>query len=112
MPHGKLEMSNSHAEELLEQSNRQRSDVLADKVAYLKTLAIDVRDEAGSQNRCIDDHAGQGQFEHLQGLITGGYKTVNRVVLGGGRQQRKVICYIAGGIIALFFLFWIVRKFY
>ena len=44
-----------------------------------------------------------GEFDSSQGLLTGSMNRLNHMV-SSGKGNRKLMCYIIGGLILLFFL--------
>lgn len=87
---------------MLDSENQGRVDGLAGKISRLKGLAIDIETETKDSNRYLDDHM-MGDFESSQGLLTGSMNRINHMV-SSGRGNRKLMCYIIIGLIALFFI--------
>ncbi|XP_042882695.1 BET1-like protein [Penaeus japonicus] len=90
-------------EEELDTRNQQRSYALAGKVSTLRSLALDIENEAYEHNRLLD---GMGNdFSSGEGLMMG---SLNRVknLLTSGRQNRKVMCYMAGFVILFVIILW------
>ncbi|XP_037789196.1 BET1-like protein [Penaeus monodon] len=90
-------------EEELDTRNQQRSYALAGKVSTLRSLALDIENEAYEHNRLLD---GMGNdFSSGEGLMMG---SLNRVknLLTSGRQNRKVMCYMSGFVIVFVIVLW------
>ncbi|XP_066990572.1 BET1-like protein [Macrobrachium rosenbergii] len=87
----------------LDSRNQQRSFALAGKVSTLRSLALDIENEAYEHNRLLD---GMGNDFTSSDSLMGG--SINRVknILTSGRQNRKVMCYMAGFIILFIFMVW------
>ncbi|CAL4160469.1 unnamed protein product, partial [Meganyctiphanes norvegica] len=63
---------------------------------FVESVALDLESEAHEHNRLLDDL--DNDFTSGEGLLSG---SLNRVknILTSGRQNRKVMCYMAGFII-------------
>ncbi|XP_072045476.1 BET1-like protein [Amphiura filiformis] len=88
-------------EDMLESENNRLSQGLAAKVSTLKSLAMDIDEETKNQNVYLD---GMGDdFQGTEGLLGG---TVRRfdTMLGTGRQNRKLMCYLILFIVLIFIL--------
>ncbi|XP_064121501.1 BET1-like protein isoform X2 [Macrobrachium nipponense] len=83
----------------LDNRNQQRSFALAGKVSTLRSLALDIENEAYEHNRLLD---GMGNDFTSSDSLMGG--SINRVknLLTSGRQNRKVMCYMAGFNLCIF----------
>jgi len=90
-------------EEMLDQENQMRVNGLASKVSLLKEIALDMEDESKSSNRFLDSMT--GDFGSSQGLLSGTMNRLN-VMVGSGKNNRKLMCYIILGIVGLFVIFY------
>lgn len=90
-------------EEMLDQENQMRVGGLASKVSLLKEIALDMEDESKSSNRYLDSMT--GDFGSSQGLLSGTMNRLN-VMVGSGKNNRKLMCYIILGIVGLFVIFY------
>lgn len=88
--------NNRAAEDIIDAQNRERQERLASKSSFLKSLAFDIESEAKDHNRLLDNV--DGDFDSTGNFLSG---TLNRVhhMLGSGRNNRKIMCYIAGGVV-------------
>ena len=88
--------NNRAAEDVIDAQNRERQERLASKSSFLKSLAYDIESEAKDHNRLLDNV--DGDFDSTGNFLSG---TLNRVnhMLGTGRSNRKLMCYIAGGVV-------------
>ncbi|XP_063881224.1 BET1-like protein isoform X2 [Scylla paramamosain] len=90
-------------EQELDTRNQQRAFALAGKVSALRGLALDIENEAYEHNRLLD---GVGNdFSGSEGLMSGSITRVKNL-LSSSRQNRKVMCYMAGFVVVFLFLFW------
>lgn len=88
-------------EEILDQENMRMADSLASKVTRLKALALDIDRDTEDQNRYLD---GMGSdFMSTTGLLTGSVKRFSTMARSG-RDNRKLLCGVAGGLIVVFFI--------
>ncbi|KAK7073843.1 BET1-like protein [Halocaridina rubra] len=87
----------------LDNRNQQRTFALAGKVSTLRSLALDIENEAYEHNRLLD---GVGNDFTSSDTLMGG--SINRVktLLTSGRQNRKVLCYTALFVVLLIFMVW------
>lgn len=93
--------SSGAVEEMLDQENRRMADSLASKVTRLKSLALDIDRDTEDQNRYLD---GMGSdFMSMTGLLTGSVKRFSTMTRSG-RDNRKLLCGVAGGLIVVFFI--------
>jgi len=90
-------------DEMLDQENNMRAGSLASKVSLLKGIALDMEDESKASNRYLDGVA--GEFGSSQGLLAGSMNRLSAMV-GSGKNNRKVQCYIIMGIVGLFVIFY------
>ncbi|XP_057691713.1 BET1-like protein [Corythoichthys intestinalis] len=88
-------------EDMLDAENKRLADSLVTKVSRLKSLAYDIDREAEDQNDYLDSM--NSNFLSTTGLLGG---TVRRFynTIGSGRENRRIMCYIAIGLIVIFFL--------
>uniref|UniRef100_A0A8B9XDI0 BET1-like protein n=1 Tax=Bos mutus grunniens TaxID=30521 RepID=A0A8B9XDI0_BOSMU len=86
-------------EEILDRENKRMADSLASKVTRLKSLALDIdRDE--DQNRYLDGM--DSDFTSMTGLL-GSVKRFSSMARSG-RDNRKLLCGVAVGLIVAFFI--------
>ncbi|XP_059916623.1 BET1-like protein isoform X2 [Gadus macrocephalus] len=64
-------------------------------------LAYDIDKDAEDQNMYIDGM--DSDFLSATGLLTGSVKRFS-TMLRSSRDNRKIMCYMSGGLVALFFL--------
>lgn len=77
------------------------ADSLASKVTRLKSLALDIDRDAEDQNRYLDGM--DSDFTSMTGLLTGSVKRFSTMARSG-RDNRKLLCVVAGGLIVVFFI--------
>ena len=96
--------NNRAAEDIVEAQNREYHDRLANKSSYLKSLAYDIEMEAKDHNRLLDNV--DDDFDSTGNFLSG---TLNRVnhMLGSGRNNRKLMCYTAFGVVFVLLLIYI-----
>ena len=97
--------NNRAAEDIIEAQNHERHERLASKSSYLKSLAYDIELEAKDHNRLLDNV--DDDFDSTGNFLNG---TLNRVhkMLGSGRSNRKLMCYVAGGVVLfIFFIYFL-----
>ncbi|XP_036136922.1 BET1-like protein isoform X1 [Molossus molossus] len=93
--------SSGAVEELLDRENMRMADSLASKVTRLKSLALDIDRDTEDQNRYLD---GMGtDFTSMTGLLTGSVKRFSTMARSG-RDNRKLLCGVAMGLIVVFFI--------
>ena len=100
--------NNRATEDILDAQNREYHDRLANKTSYLKSLAFDMETEAKDHHKLLDSL--DGEFDSTSGFLGG---TLNRVklMMGSGKSNRQVMCYVAVGVVVLvFFLYWTLGK--
>jgi blocked-early-in-transport protein 1 len=100
--------NNRGAEDVVEAQNREYHDRLSDKTSFLKSLAYDIEMEAKDHNRLLDSV--DDDFDSTGSFLSG---TLNRVtkMVGSGRNNRKLMCYVSLGVIFLiFFIYFISVK--
>ena len=100
--------NNRAAEDILEAQNRERQERLASKSSYLKSLAYDIENEAKDHNRLLDGV--DDDFDSTGNFLNGTLNRVNKM-LGSGRNNRKLMCYVAGGVVIfIFFIYYLSSK--
>ena len=86
-------------EEAMDSQNRDYQDRLSQKTAFLKSLAVDIETEAKDHHRLLD---GIGDdFDGSSGLLGNTLGRVNKM-LGGGKTNRQIMCYV---VILIIFVF-------
>ncbi|XP_032975657.1 BET1-like protein isoform X2 [Rhinolophus ferrumequinum] len=99
---GEMEAQSSGAvEEILDRENKRIADSLASKVTRLKSLALDIDRDAEDQNRYLDGM--DSDFMSVTGLLTGSVKRFSTMTRSG-RDNRKLLCGMALGLVVLFFI--------
>uniref|UniRef100_G1T7I2 BET1-like protein n=1 Tax=Oryctolagus cuniculus TaxID=9986 RepID=G1T7I2_RABIT len=88
-------------EELLDRENKRMADSLASKVSRLKSLALDIDRDAEDQNRYLDGM--DSDFTSMTSLLTGSVKRFSSMARSG-RDNRKLLCGMAVGLIVVFFI--------
>ncbi|KAM4850767.1 BET1-like protein isoform X1 [Urocitellus parryii] len=88
-------------EEILDRENKRMADSLASKVTRLKSLALDIDRDAEDQNRYLDGM--DSDFTSMTGLLTGSMKRFSTMARSG-RDNRKLLCGMALGLIVAFFI--------
>ncbi|XP_059392157.1 BET1-like protein [Carassius carassius] len=88
-------------DDMLDAENRLMAENLASKVSRLKSLAYDIDKDAEEQNTYLDGM--DSNFLSATGLLTGSVKRFSTMVRSG-RDNRKILCYIAVGLVVVFFL--------
>ncbi|XP_008697801.1 BET1-like protein isoform X2 [Ursus maritimus] len=88
-------------EEILDRENKRMADSLASKVTRLKSLALDIDRDAEDQNRYLDSM--DSDFTSMTGLLTGSMKRFSTMARSG-RDNRKLLCGMAVGLIVAFFI--------
>ncbi|KAM4553867.1 BET1-like protein [Fundulus heteroclitus] len=86
---------------MLDAENRRMAENLATKVSRLKSLAYDIDREAEDQNDYLDNM--DSNFLSATGLLTGSVKRFSTMVRSG-KDHRRLLCYVSGGLILGFFL--------
>jgi len=89
------------SQEAMDSAAREHQERMAAKTAYLKSLAVDIETESKDSHRLL---GGLGDdMDGSSGLMGG---TLSRVtaLLGSGRSNRQVMCYVVGGVVAAFIL--------
>ncbi|XP_017497558.2 BET1-like protein isoform X1 [Manis javanica] len=88
-------------EEILDRENKRMADSLASKVTRLKSLALDIDRDTEDQNRYLDGM--DSDFTSMTGLLTGSMKRFSTMAQSG-RDNRKLLCSMAMGLIVAFFI--------
>lgn len=88
-------------EEILDRENKRMADTLASKVTRLKSLALDIDRDVEDQNRYLDGM--DSDFTSVTGLLTGSVKRFSTMARSG-RDNRKLLCGVAMGLIVVFFI--------
>lgn len=92
---------NSDGTETLDRQNQHMAENLANKVARLKNLAVDIETESKDSNKFLLGM--DGDFGSATGLLSGSLKRIDNMV-SSGRGNRRLMCYSIMFLIALFFL--------
>nr|XP_055048224.1 BET1-like protein [Misgurnus anguillicaudatus] len=88
-------------DDMLDAENKLLAENLANKVSRLKSLAYDIDKDADDQNKYLDGM--DSNFLSATGLLTGSVKRFSTMVRSG-RDNRKILCYVSIGLVALFFM--------
>ena len=93
--------SNRASEDIIEAQNREYADRISSKTSYLKTIALDMEQEAKDHHRLLDNL--DGDFDSTSGFLGG---TLNRVnlLMSSGRGNRKMMCYVVLAVMVLAFV--------
>lgn len=86
---------------MLDTENKRLTDNLASKVSRLKSLAYDIDREAEDQNEYLDGM--DSNFLSATGLLSGSVKRFSTMVRSG-RDNRRILCYVSGGLVLAFFI--------
>lgn len=97
-------------EDALDAQNREYHDRLSAKTSYLKSLAFDMETEAKSHHRLLDDM--DGDFEGASGLLSSTLSRVNYMSKSAGRGNRKILCYVALGLVFIVLILYAVFSHY
>ncbi|XP_040184371.1 BET1-like protein isoform X2 [Rana temporaria] len=93
--------SSGAVDEMLDAENKRLAENLSTKVTRLKSLALDIDRETDDHNTYLD---GMGSdFMSVTGLLSGSVKRFTGMA-HSGRDNRKLLCYVSAGLVALFFL--------
>lgn len=88
---------------ILEQQNNERVDELADQVALLKGLTIDIGNEVREQNNLLDG-IGDG-FSNTRDMLQGSLRRIGTMLEEGGSKH---MCYMVTFIVFIMvFLWWL-----
>jgi len=90
----------------LDKRNQQRSHQLASKVSMLRSVALDLETEAHHHNRLLDGLS--HDFIRSEGLLLGSLNRI-RNLIPAGRQNHKIMCYMAGFVVCFM---WFLSYFY
>lgn len=93
--------ANRASEDVIEAQNREYAERISSKTSYLKTIALDMEQEAKDHHRLLDGL--DGDFDGTSGLLGGTLNRVN-IMMSSGRGNRKVLCYVVLAFIFLAFL--------
>ncbi|XP_048401548.2 BET1-like protein [Stegostoma tigrinum] len=88
-------------DQMLDAENQRMTDSLSSKVSRLKSIALDIDQEASDQNRYLDGM--DSDFLSTTGLLTGSVKRFSSMVKSG-RDNKKLLCYMSIGMVLLFFI--------
>ncbi|XP_043542308.1 BET1-like protein isoform X1 [Chiloscyllium punctatum] len=88
-------------DQMLDAENKRMTDNLSSKVSRLKSIALDIDQEASDQNRYLDGM--DSDFLSATGLLTGSVKRFSSMVKSG-RDNKKLLCYMSIGLVLLFFI--------
>lgn len=88
-------------EDILDLDNKRMADSLASKVTRLKSLALDIDRDAEDQNRYLDGM--DSELASVTSLLTGSVKRFSSVARSG-RDNRKLLCGMAVGLMVAFFI--------
>lgn len=99
-------MSTMNANSHLEQENNRLTDSLRDKVSALKSLGIEIGDEARNQNRYISDM--DDDFEASKSLLGSTMRRLGLVSKSGGH---RFTCYLILFAFTVFLvIYWLVSR--
>lgn len=93
--------STAATEQIMEAENDRLADQLAAKVSRLKMISLDVKDDVDDQNKYLDGM--DSDFMSTTGLLGGTVTRFNNMI-AAGRGNRKMMCYLIGFLVALFFI--------
>ncbi|XP_003214846.1 BET1-like protein [Anolis carolinensis] len=91
----------SAVDDMLDEENKRMTENLSSKVTRLKSLALDIDKDAEDQNHYLDGM--DSDFMSVTGLLTGSVKRFSTMTRSG-RDNRKLLCYISAGLVAVFFI--------
>ena len=96
------------SEEAMDSGNRDYQDRLSQKTAFLKSLAVDIESEAKDHHKLLN---GIGDdFDGSSGLLGNTLGRVNKM-LGGGKTNRQIMCYVVILIIFVFvFMYYFINR--
>jgi len=92
-------------EKAMDYENRALAEQLGSKVSRLKSIAFDIDSDAREHNSLLDNM--DGDFDST-GSFLGGSASRMKKMMSSGRGNRRVLCYTAGGLVAIFVLFYYV----
>lgn len=91
---------------ILEQQNNERINELADHVARLKGLTIDIGNEVREQNSLLDN-MGDG-FQNTRDMLQGSLRRIGSMLEQGGAKH---MCYmVAFCVFIMVFLWWLMSS--
>ncbi|XP_041075130.1 BET1-like protein [Polyodon spathula] len=88
-------------DDILDAENKRLAENLSSKVSRLKSLALDIDQDAEDQNSYLDSM--DSNFMSATGLLTGSVKRFSSMARSG-RDNRKLLCYVSIGLVLIFFL--------
>ena len=94
--------NNRASEDIIDAQNRERQERLASKTSYLKSIAFDIESEAKDHNRLLDNVG--DDFDSTGNFLSGSLNRVQHMI-GSGRNNRKLQCYVV--LATIFFIFFI-----
>ncbi|XP_066494964.1 BET1-like protein [Tiliqua scincoides] len=98
----------SAVDDMLDEENKRMTENLATKVTRLKSLALDIDKDVEDQNNYLDGM--DSDFMSVTGLLSGSVKRFSTMTRSG-RDNRKLLCYVSAGLIAIFFvLYYLVTR--
>uniref|UniRef100_T1JBB9 t-SNARE coiled-coil homology domain-containing protein n=1 Tax=Strigamia maritima TaxID=126957 RepID=T1JBB9_STRMM len=89
----------SRQDEMLDNENQLQADHLAGKVSRLKNLAFDIETETKEHNFLLNNV--DSDFDGSTGLLSGSSSRIHKM-LNRGQSNRKVMCYVSGGLVLIF----------
>merc|ERR1712080_297911 len=81
--------------------NREYQDRLSHKTSYLKSLALDIETEAKDSHRLLDGV--DSDFDGTSGFLGSSLGRIEKM-LGAGRSNRQIMCYVALLFVFVFFM--------
>eukprot|EP00053_Salpingoeca_punica_P001645 m.34342 g.34342 ORF g.34342 m.34342 type:complete len:122 (+) comp11139_c0_seq1:293-658(+) len=96
---GRARISADRTDDLYEQENDQLASNLANQVAQLKSLTIDIGTEVKSQNKYLDEM--DSDFDNTGGLLGNSMKRLKGLSKNG---QTRFMLYMTGFVFFVFFL--------
>ncbi|ELU17952.1 hypothetical protein CAPTEDRAFT_190867 [Capitella teleta] len=98
-------MNSGRNEEIMDRENQQMTQNLADKVSRLKNIAFDIETETKDSNSYL---TGMGMdMDGSTGLLSGTMKRMDHMI-GSGKGNRKLMCYIILGLVVAFLIFYFI----
>ncbi|XP_069760480.1 BET1-like protein isoform X3 [Narcine bancroftii] len=94
----------SAVDQMLDTENKRMAENLSSKVTRLKSIALDIDQEAADQNRYLEGM--DSDFLSATGLLTGSVKRFSTMVRSG-RDNKKLLCYTSVGLVILFFILYL-----
>ena len=86
-----------------EQQNNRQVDALSGKVQAMREVALQINDEATSQNRYLDQQM-VGVFDHASVSLRQTMQQLDHLVRSGSGRH---LCYMVAGVVALLFLLYL-----